>query len=209
MVTRIQPLCFESINITRQTGSNAHGKRMGKRLSKIYTRTGDDGTTGLGDGSRVAKDSLRVAAYGTVDEANSAIGMIMACAAMPAKITAVLTEVQHDLFELGGELCIPGYSAIEDRFIDRLENELDALNKDLPTLENFILPGGGPAAAACHLARTIVRRAERCTVSLAAEETVRPEVIRYLNRLSDLLFVIARVLARLESGQEVLWNRER
>jgi len=182
---------------------------MGKRLSKIYTRTGDDGSTGLGDGSRVAKDSLRVEAYGTADEANSAIGMILACPSVPDNIASILTEVQHDLFELGGELCIPGHSAIDDRFIERLENELDALNKDLPALENFILPGGGPAAAACHLARTIVRRAERCTVSLAAEEAVRPEVVRYLNRLSDLLFVIARVLARAENGQEILWKRDR
>lgn len=182
---------------------------MGKRLSKIYTRTGDDGSTGLGDGSRVAKDSLRVKAYGTADEANSAIGMILACSSVSDNVAGILTEVQHDLFELGGELCIPGHSAIDDQFIERLENELDALNKDLPALENFILPGGGPAAAACHLARTIVRRAERCTVSLAAEESVRPQVIRYLNRLSDLLFVIARVLARAEKGQEILWNRDR
>ena len=182
---------------------------MGKRLSKIYTRTGDDGSTGLGDGSRVAKDSLRVTAYGTVDEANSVIGIVLACKSVPDNIAAVLTEVQHDLFELGGELCIPGHSAITDAFIDRLENELDALNKDLPALQDFILPGGGEAAAACHLARTVVRRAERCSISLAAAETDRSEVIRYLNRLSDLLFVIARVLARAENGQEVLWNRER
>lgn len=182
---------------------------MGKRLSKIYTRTGDDGTTGLGDGARVAKDSLRVTAYGTVDEANSAIGVVLACAAVPDDIAAVLTDVQHDLFELGGELCIPGYSAITDAFIARLETELDRLNEDLPALKDFILPGGGQAAAACHLARTVVRRAERCSVTLAAEEDVRGEVIRYLNRLSDLLFVIARVLARAEHGQEVLWNRAR
>lgn len=182
---------------------------MGKRLSKIYTRTGDDGTTGLGDGSRVAKDSLRVEAYGTADEANSVIGMVLACESVPENIARILTEVQHDLFELGGELCIPGYAAIDDPFVDRLEAELDELNKDLPALENFILPGGGQAAAACHLARTVVRRAERCAISLSAEETVRPEVVRYLNRLSDLLFVIARVLARAENGQEVLWNRER
>lgn len=182
---------------------------MGKRLSKIYTRTGDDGTTGLGDGSRVAKDSLRVAAYGTVDEANSVIGVVLACQAVPANITAVLTDVQHDLFELGGELCIPGHSAITDAFINRLEVELDQLNKDLPTLQDFILPGGGEAAAACHLARTVVRRAERCSITLANAESVRAEVIRYLNRLSDLLFVIARVLARAENGQDVLWNRDR
>lgn len=182
---------------------------MGKRLSKIYTRTGDDGTTGLGDGSRVAKDSVRVDAYGTVDEANSAIGVILACKPVPQSISDLLIEVQHDLFELGGELCIPGHSAISADFIDRLETELDALNKGLPALQDFILPGGGEAAAACHLARTIVRRAERRVTTLAAKETVRAEVLRYLNRLSDLLFVVARVLARAEGGQEVLWNRQR
>jgi len=182
---------------------------MGKRLSKIYTRTGDDGTTGLGDGTRVAKDSLRVDAYGTVDEANSVIGVVLACASIPKNIAALLTEVQHDLFELGGELCIPGHSAITDEFVSRLESQLDDLNKDLPSLKEFILPGGGEAAAACHLARTIVRRAERGVTTLTAQETVRPEVLRYLNRLSDLLFVIARVLSRLENGQEVLWNRDR
>jgi len=182
---------------------------MGKRLSKIYTRTGDDGTTGLGDGTRVPKDNLRVAAYGTVDEANSVIGMVLACKSVPDDVAVVLTEVQHDLFELGGELCIPGYSAITDAFVARLETELDRLNQDLPALQDFILPGGGEAAARCHLARTVVRRAERCSISLAAAEAVRPEVLRYLNRLSDLLFVIARVLARAEDGQEVLWNRAR
>jgi len=182
---------------------------MGKRLSKIYTRTGDDGTTGLGDGTRVAKDSLRVNAYGTVDEANSVIGVVLACTTVPENIAALLTEVQHDLFELGGELCIPGHSAITDEFVSRLESELDDLNKDLPSLKEFILPGGGEAAAACHLARTVVRRAERGVTTLATKETVRPEVLRYLNRLSDLLFVIARVLSRAENGQEVLWNRQR
>ena len=182
---------------------------MGKRLSKIYTRTGDDGTTGLGDGTRVAKDSLRVDAYGTVDEANSAIGMVLALESVPPNVRKILTEVQHDLFELGGELCIPGHSAVTDEFITRLEKELDTLNADLPALQEFILPGGGPAAAACHLARTIVRRAERITTSLAGADSVRPEALRYLNRLSDLLFVIARVLARAESGQEVLWDRQR
>jgi len=182
---------------------------MGKRLSKIYTRTGDDGTTGLGDGSRVAKDSLRVDAFGTVDEANSAIGVILAVDSVPQSIRGLLTDIQHDLFELGGELCIPGHSAITDDFVARLEAELDALNADLPALQEFILPGGGQAAAGCHLARTIVRRAERVATTLANSETVRPEVLKYLNRLSDLLFVVARVLARAESGQEVLWNRKR
>lgn len=182
---------------------------MGNRLSKIYTKTGDDGTTGLGDGSRVAKDSLRVESYGTVDEANSAIGVVLACESVPDPIHACLTEVQHDLFELGGELSIPGYAAIEDSFVLRLEQQLDQFNADLPPLKDFILPGGGQAAAACHLARTIVRRAERRVSSLQQEDSARPEALRYLNRLSDLLFVVARVLARSESGREVIWNRER
>jgi cob(I)alamin adenosyltransferase len=182
---------------------------MGNRLSKIYTRTGDDGTTGLGDGSRVNKDSARVEAFGTVDEANSAIGVILAVSDVPDDIRLCLTEVQHDLFELGGELCIPGHMAMTDAAVAWLENELDKFNGELPMLKEFILPGGGPAAAACHLSRTVVRRAERRVSTLKNLESVRPEVIRYLNRLSDLLFVIARVLARAESGQEVLWNRDR
>ena len=182
---------------------------MGNRLSKIYTRTGDDGTTGLGDGSRTPKDSARVEAYGTVDEANSAIGVVLAYDAVPPEVRKCLTEVQHDLFELGGELCIPGHSAVSQAFIDRLEKDLDAFNADLPLLKEFILPGGGLAAAACHVARTTVRRAERRSFTLSQDEDVRPEVIRYLNRLSDLLFVIARVLARAENGQEVLWKRDR
>ena len=180
---------------------------MGNRLSKIYTRTGDDGTTGLGDGSRVQKDSLRVEAYGTVDEANSAIGVVLAVDSVPADVRTCLTDVQHDLFELGGELCIPGHAAVTDEFVDRLESSLDGFNEHLPMLKEFILPGGGTATAACHLARTIVRRAERRASTLAGVEDVRPEVVKYLNRLSDLLFVIARVLARVEMGEEVLWNR--
>ena len=182
---------------------------MGKRLTKIYTRTGDDGTTGLGDGTRVAKDDVRVEAYGTVDEANSAIGAVLAEESLTAPIRECLTEIQHDLFELGGELCIPGHRAIEQRFIDRLEHTLDELNADLPSLKEFILPGGGRAAAACHVARAVVRRAERRVACLNKDDEVSDEALRYLNRLSDLLFVIARVLARAESGQEVLWNRER
>jgi cob(I)alamin adenosyltransferase len=182
---------------------------MGNRLSKIYTRTGDDGTTGLGDGSRTQKDGPRVEAYGTVDEANSGIGMVLAIKTVPNDIAKCLTEVQHDLFDLGGELCIPGHAAITDEFVERLEKELDRLNDDLPPLKDFILPGGGQAAACCHLARTIVRRAERRVIALKRSEPVRDEVIRYLNRLSDLLFVMARCLARTESGQEVIWNRNR
>ncbi len=182
---------------------------MGNRLSKIYTRTGDDGSTGLGDGSRTSKDSARVEAYGTVDEANSTIGMILAEDVVPEDVRDLLVGVQHDLFELGGELCIPGHAAVTDEFIDRLEAKLDDLNSELPPLKDFILPGGGRATSACHLARAIVRRAERRVWTLAADEDVRPEAARYLNRLSDLLFVVARVLARHETGQEVLWDRTR
>jgi cob(I)alamin adenosyltransferase len=181
---------------------------LGNRLSKIYTRTGDDGSTGLGDGTRVAKDSLRVTAYGTVDEANSAIGLLLA-AEVPDDMRALLTTVQHQLFDLGGELCIPGHAAIQDGDIEALERALDAFNAPLPPLREFILPGGGDAAARCHLARTVGRRAERETVALARVETVRPQPVRYLNRLSDLLFVIARVLARASGHGEVTWQHER
>ncbi len=182
---------------------------MGNRLSKIYTRTGDDGTTGLGDGTRVRKDHARVDSYGTVDEANSAIGMVLAVPGLPSAVVECLTEVQHDLFDLGGELCIPGHSLIKPEQIARLETQLDGFNDPLPPLKDFILPGGGPATAACHLARTVVRRAERCVWTLAEREQVNVEVPRYLNRLSDLLFVIARVLARHEQGGEVLWRHDR
>ena len=181
---------------------------MGNRLSKIYTKTGDDGTTGLGDGTRVAKDSARVAAYGTVDEANSAIGLLLA-AELPQDVRDLLVSVQHQLFDLGGELCIPGHAAIDDADVERLEQQLDGFNADLPALKDFILPGGGEAAARCHLARTIVRRAERDCVTLSHHDAVRPQAIRYLNRLSDLLFVLARVLARHGGHGEVLWQHER
>src|SRR5665213_251288 len=171
---------------------------MGNRLSKIYTRTGDDGTTGLGDGSRVPKEDLRVEAYGTVDETNSAVGGVLAVAGLPAPITRCLTEVQHDLFDLGGELCIPGHRMITAAYVERLEKELDDFNEPLPPLKDFILPGGGPATAACHIARAVCRRAERRCWSLARTESVAPEALKYLDRLSDLLFVLARVLARHE-----------
>jgi cob(I)alamin adenosyltransferase len=182
---------------------------MGHRLSRIYTRTGDDGTTGLGDGQRVRKDHARVEAYGTVDEANSAIGTILGVPGLPEAVSRCLIEVQHDLFDLGGELCIPGTRVIKPEQIVRLEEILDEFNDPLPALKDFILPGGGPAAAACHLARTIVRRAERRVWTLADSEPVNLEVPKYLNRLSDLLFVIARVLARHEQGIEVLWRHDR
>jgi cob(I)alamin adenosyltransferase len=181
---------------------------MGNRLSKIYTRTGDDGSTGLGDGARVGKDSLRVAAYGTVDEANSCIGVVLA-QGLPDDVREDLISIQHQLFDLGGELCIPGHAAIFDADIARLETTLDRYNDPLPPLKDFILPGGGAAAAHCHVARTVCRRAEREAVALSREESVRPEAIRYLNRLSDLLFVLARVLARASGQGEVLWNHAR
>jgi cob(I)alamin adenosyltransferase len=177
---------------------------MGKRLTRIYTRTGDRGTTGLGDGSRVDKDSLRVEAYGTVDELNSAVGMVLA-AALPDAVRDCLTRVQHELFDLGGELCMPGYTMIPDGYVTALEQDLDRFNEDLPPLEDFILPGGSEAAARCHVARTVARRAERRVISLAHNETVNEQSIRYLNRLSDLLFVVARVLARHDGGSEVVW----
>lgn len=177
---------------------------MGNRLSKIYTRTGDNGTTGLGDGSRVEKDSMRVESYGTVDELNSAVGLLLA-ADVPGEVRQTLDRIQHELFDLGGELCMPGFTMIPDDYITQLEADLDRFNEDLPALEDFILPGGSEAAARCHLARTICRRAERCVVSLARTETVNEASIRYLNRLSDLLFVMARVLARAGGGAEVIW----
>lgn len=178
---------------------------MGKRLSRIYTRTGDDGSTGLGDGSRVAKDDPRVEAYGTVDELNSWLGMVLA-QPCDGPVRDCLTAIQHELFDLGSELAVPGYAAIEDAQVTALEVALDGFNADLPALEEFILPGGGPAAAACHVARTVCRRAERRVQPLVRAGTVRGQVPRYLNRLSDLLFVLARVLARRESGSEVMWR---
>jgi cob(I)alamin adenosyltransferase len=177
---------------------------MGNRLSKIYTRTGDKGTTGLGDGSRVDKDSLRVEAYGTVDEVNSAVGLVLA-SDLPDEVRTCLTRIQHELFDLGGELCMPGTVLIPDAYVDGLEKDLDAMNEDLPPLKDFILPGGSESASRCHLARTIARRAERRVISLAHNETVNEATIRYLNRLSDLLFVMARVLARRDGGSEVIW----
>ena len=182
---------------------------MGNRLSRIYTRTGDDGTTGLGDGSRVAKDSARVEAYGTVDELNSAIGVLLAVPGMPPAVAACLTGIQHELFDMGGELCIPGHRVITAEHVARLEKSLDDFNDALPPLKEFILPGGGPAAAACHLARAVARRAERRLWTLAKAESVDPEVMKYVNRLSDLLFVLARVLVRHERGAEVLWRHQR
>jgi cob(I)alamin adenosyltransferase len=180
---------------------------MGHRLSKIYTRTGDDGSTGLGDGQRIRKDSLRVDAYGTVDELNSVVGMVLAGALAP-DIRDCLVRVQHRLFDLGGELCMPGYEVLAERHVQEVEGVLDGFNANLPPLKEFILPGGNMSAAHCHLARTVCRRAERRVTTLAAEERINAWALKYLNRLSDLLFVLARVMARQEGGQEVLWQKD-
>jgi cob(I)alamin adenosyltransferase len=184
---------------------------MGNRLSKIYTRTGDQGTTGLGDGTRVPKTHARIQAHGAIDEANSAIGIVIAAPTTSEPVRALLLKIQHELFDLGSELAVPGYRVIQQSHIDALEQALDGFNSDLPPLKEFILPGGGPATAACHLARTVVRRAE-CSVWKAADaegDTIAPEVPQYLNRLSDLLFVLARILVRHEGGAEVLWRHEK
>jgi len=179
-------------------------QNMGNRLSKIYTRTGDDGTTGLGDGSRADKDSLRVETFGTVDELNSLVGLVLA-SDLDDAVRDCLTRTQHELFDLGGELCMPGYTLVPEICVDQLETDLDRFNADLPPLKDFILPGGSEPAARCHLARTVCRRAERLMVSLAKIEDTNEVSLRYLNRLSDLLFVVARVLARANGGSEVLW----
>lgn len=181
---------------------------MGHRLSKIVTRTGDAGTTGLGDGSRVAKDSLRIAAIGDVDELNSTIGMLCA-ETLPEPVAACLDEVQHDLFDLGGELSIPGYEAVTDEHVARIEAAVEQFNADLAPLKEFILPGGTRAAAVAHVARTVCRRAERSLVRLASGDNVSEAARRYLNRLSDLLFVLARVLNRAGQRPDVLWKRQR
>jgi len=181
---------------------------MGNRLSKIYTRTGDAGETGLGDGSRVPKDHQRVEAYGTVDELNSVIGMVLGHD-LPASCQRILSDVQHHLFDLGSELCVPGYEVLGEAHVQWLEAELDALNADLPFLKEFILPGGSVAAGTCHLARTVCRRAEREVVTLGRETTLPACSASYLNRLSDLLFVMARVILRHEGQTEVLWESGR
>ncbi len=179
---------------------------MGHRLSKIYTRTGDAGTTGLGDGSRTAKDSPRVAAMGDVDELNSLIGVIL-CEELPADLRELFTGIQHDLFDLGGEMSIPGAVLLKATQPARLEAAIDKYNADLGPLKEFILPGGNRAAALTHLARTVCRRAERATVALAAEETVSDAGRQYLNRLSDLLFVLGRWLNKAAGGGDVLWQK--
>lgn len=181
---------------------------MGNRLSKIATRTGDNGTTGLGDGSRVAKDSLRVQAMGDVDELNSHLGVLM-CEDLPEALRAELMSIQHDLFDMGGELCIPGYTMITEVQVARLDALLEKYNADLPPLRDFILPGGSRGAAIAHVCRTVCRRAERTIVSLGQAEIINDMPRQYMNRLSDLLFVLSRVLNRFAGGSDVLWEKER
>ena len=181
---------------------------MGNRLSKIATRTGDKGETGLGDGSRVAKDSARIQTLGDIDELNSCIGVLLA-EKIPAAPRKALLQIQHDLFDLGGEVCIPGHSMISEAQVLRLDGLLAACNGKLPPLKEFILPGGTRAAALAHLARTACRRAERSLVALGRTEPVGESVRQYMNRLSDLLFVLARTLNRAAGRDDVLWRHER
>lgn len=179
---------------------------MGNRLSRIYTRTGDDGTTGLGDGSRVAKDSPRIEAMGDVDELNAVIGILLTEPLSPI-LKDTLTQIQHDLFNLGGEICMPGHTMLKDGRVKALEKILDTLNSRLEPLKEFILPGGTRAAAYCHLARTVCRRAERQLVRLGHEEPVSKASPQYLNRLSDLLFVLSRTINKEAGIVDILWEK--
>lgn len=181
---------------------------MGNRLSKIVTRSGDDGSTGLGDGSRIAKDDARVQALGDVDELNSQLGLLL-CEVLPPAMRADLAVIQHDLFDLGGELSIPGYRLMNITQVAKLDAFLEKYNADLPALREFILPGGSRAAALAHVCRTVCRRAERSIVHLDRAESISEHTRHYVNRLSDLLFVLARVLNRQAGGKDILWNRER
>jgi cob(I)alamin adenosyltransferase len=181
---------------------------MGHRLSKIVTRTGDAGMTGLGDGTRIAKDSARIEAIGAVDELNSTLGLL-ATENLPVPIAASILGIQHDLFDLGGELSIPGHAAITEAHVERLEAAVERFNADLPPLKEFILPGGTRASSLAHIARTVCRRAERALVALSATDKVSDFARKYLNRLSDLLFVLARAINRAEGHADVLWRRDR
>lgn len=179
---------------------------MGNRLSKIYTKTGDDGSTGLGDGVRVAKNSARIEAIGDIDELNSQLGLLLTESALPDTMRVTLTRIQHELFELGGELSIPNYVRIDEAMVTQLEVALDAMNDGLSPLKEFILPGGSRPAAQCHVARAVCRRAERRLVALAQAETVSPAAFHYLNRLSDLLFVMCRAINQALHVPDVLWQ---
>jgi cob(I)alamin adenosyltransferase len=182
---------------------------MGYRLSKIYTRTGDDGLTNLGDGNRIHKNHARLELLGTLDELNSTIGLLLAHEPETDSIRTLMDSVQQELFNVGGELCPPYYTAITADKVTALEKNIDTWNESLPPLKEFILPGGNLKAAACHLARTVCRRAERCAVTLHQIEAFNPDILRYLNRLSDALFVAARLLAKETGSKEVLWDHDR
>lgn len=182
---------------------------MGNRLSKIYTRTGDDGSTGLADGNRIAKNAQRVEAMGMADELNCHIGLLIECLDTHDELVDSLRRIQHHLFDLGGEFAIPGSKMIGDSHIQWLEQTLDVHNEHLPPLKNFILPGGSPAAAQCHMARAVCRRTERVVVALSHEDSINTGSRHYLNRLSDLLFVFARSLARRNGGAEILWEQKK
>jgi cob(I)alamin adenosyltransferase len=178
---------------------------MGNRLTRIYTRTGDEGTTGLADGSRVAKDAARIEAMGAVDELNATLGVLLA-ENLPDDVRTCLTGVQHDLFDLGGELSVPGHPVMSEAHVVRLEGLLEQFNAALPPLKDFILPGGSRAASLAHVVRTVCRRAERRLVALSHTEKLAPALLQYLNRLSDLMFVLARTLNRRAGGKDVLWQ---
>ena len=188
------------------TDKDQDPERKGNRLSKIVTRTGDAGTTGLGDGSRTTKDSLRIDAMGEVDELNSSLGVLL-CEELPARVRAALLDIQNDLFDLGGELCLPGMEVVKDVQVMRLEALADEFNATLPMLKEFILPGGTRPAALAHLSRTVCRRAERSIVRLSTAEAVSDPARRYVNRLSDLLFILGRVLNRAGGRGDVLWQK--
>lgn len=181
---------------------------MSYRLTKIYTRKGDDGSTSLDARNRIPKDAVRIEVMGTLDELNSMIGMVLAFGIKTKEIKAALTQIQHHLFDLGGELCPPHHKVITPEMVSQLELWLDEWNATLPPLKEFILPGGNPESAACHLARTICRRAERCLVTLHTQEPVNPEMLRYINRLSDVLFVAARMLMKETESKESMWKHE-
>ena len=184
----------------------ADGERKGHRLSKIVTRTGDGGTTGLGDGSRTSKDSLRIHAIGEVDELNSSLGLLL-CGDLPPTVRSALLDIQHDLFDLGGELCLPGMAVMQDRQVERLETLTEEFNRELSMLKEFILPGGTRPAAVAHLCRTICRRAERAMAALHHAETLSDPARRYINRLSDCLFVLGRHLNKVGGCGDVLWQK--
>jgi len=181
---------------------------MGNRLTKLYTRTGDDGTTGLGNGERVEKDNPRIAVLGDIDELNSLIGLLIATG-ISDDLSGYLLNIQHRLFDIGAEISIPGKASTDDTHVSRLEELIDNYNKDLPLLKEFILPGGTLPASICHLARTVCRRTEREMLKMARTDFVNDNTFAYMNRLSDLLFVFARVLNDAHKGKEVYWDKDR